>query len=420
MLALRACVSRSASLRTFITKCVGVHRQIAIPRVDGFSTNASTDAFVSNANVGKDSTTIEWTDGATSRFHHIWLRDHCRCSECYNSETHQKELHLLDISHASPKNVTVHQDELIVTWQNDHETRFGTSWLRQHSYDEDAGKHRRGAVSSVDRCLWDKELIESKYKLPYLKFGDVIKGKSDWLELCETIIKFGFAFVSETPTQLQASEQISEVLAGFVRPTHYGGVTEFSNEAMDHADTAYTADYLRGHTDNTYFTDPAGLQFLHCTGHEGTGGMSLLVDGFYVAEKLRQTNYEAFKFLSSTTLPFHYRDDQLYLKAQGTVIEMHPFTNDVDRIRYNTYDLAPLTSLRYEDVPRCYDALQAFTALTCAPENQYWFKLMPGTLLIAANWRVLHGRSSFTGKRSMQSCYLNRDDFLGRFRAARQ
>ena len=105
------------------------------------------------------------------------------------------------------------------------------------------------------------------------------------------------------------------------------------------------------------------------------------------------------------------------MKAKGPIIELDPFNGTISRIRFNNYDMQTLDCLNYEDVAQFYKALKAFTALTCDPENQLWFKLVPGLLLIMGNWRVLHGRSSFTGKRSMQGCYVNGDDFFGKYRA---
>ena len=32
-------------------------------------------------------------------------------------------------------------------------------------------------------------------------------------------------------------------------------------------------------------------------------------------------------------------------------------------------------------------------------------------LLIFNNWRILHGRGSFKGKRKMSGCYINMEDF---------
>lgn len=45
-------------------------------------------------------------------------------------------------------------------------------------------------------------------------------------------------------------------------------------------------------------------------------------------------------------------------------------------------------------------------------ENEWRFKLEPGTVCIFDNWRVLHGRTGFKGRRQMVGCYVARCEFL--------
>ena len=357
---------------------------------------------------------IRWEDGSSTKFHHIWLRDHCQCKQCYNYDTSQKELNILDVQlDIQPANVAIHdQNKLSIKWPDSHETIYDAEWLKKHTYNGGTKPQNH----KEELFLWDKKAIESNMPCGF-DYTKVISDDDELFTLFQGIIRYGFAFVDNTPTEVGAIEEVGAKLGGFVRETHYGKLWEFSNEVMEHADTAYTASYLRGHTDSTYFTSPAGLQMLHCVGHEGTGGMNLLLDGFFVAEKLKKNDKDSFDFLSSTILPFHYKSENLHLKARGPIIELDPFNGDISQIRFNNYDMETLDCLKDGDVPQYYKALKSFTGLTCAPENQLWFKLVPGLLLIMGNWRVLHGRSSFTGKRMMHGCYLNGDDFFGKYRA---
>jgi alpha-ketoglutarate-dependent taurine dioxygenase len=45
--------------------------------------------------------------------------------------------------------------------------------------------------------------------------------------------------------------------------------------------------------------------------------------------------------------------------------------------------------------------------------------LRPGTALIFDNWRTLHGRLGYSGRRVFCGCYHNREDFESRLRAVR-
>ena len=50
-------------------------------------------------------------------------------------------------------------------------------------------------------------------------------------------------------------------------------------------------------------------------------------------------------------------------------------------------------------------------SLSNKTEFQWRHILKPGELLIFNNWRILHGRGSFKGKRKMSGCYINMEDF---------
>lgn len=88
---------------------------------------------------------------------------------------------------------------------------------------------------------------------------------------------------------------------------------------------------------------------------------------------------------------------------------------------------------RFKDEART-DADSKFDALLSDPENQYRFQLEPGKLLsespvasvvvfsrlysdaVFDNWRMLHGRTAFSGKRRMCGGYIGRDDFISKYR----
>ena len=45
------------------------------------------------------------------------------------------------------------------------------------------------------------------------------------------------------------------------------------------------------------------------------------------------------------------------------------------------------------------------------------FALQPGTVLISNNWRTLHGRTGFVGKRVLSGTYIGHIDFMSRCRS---
>ena len=85
--------------------------------------------------------------------------------------------------------------------------------------------------------------------------------------------------------------------------------------------------------------------------------------------------------------------------------------NKLVQFRYNIYDRAP-HRLTLNDQRKFYKYLPKLAEEIRDDANRYLFKLMPGTVLIVDNWRIMHGRKGFIGKRVMSGCYAMRDDFL--------
>jgi trimethyllysine dioxygenase len=97
------------------------------------------------------------------------------------------------------------------------------------------------------------------------------------------------------------------------------------------------------------------------------------------------------------------------------VFEHDDATGLLLRVRWNSSDRASV-ELPVEDVGVWYDAARKFDALLKKKGNEYWEQLVPGRMLIFDNWRVLHGRSEFTGKRRICGGYVNRDDWISRYK----
>jgi trimethyllysine dioxygenase len=81
--------------------------------------------------------------------------------------------------------------------------------------------------------------------------------------------------------------------------------------------------------------------------------------------------------------------------------------------------------------PSRYEAIRIWNRLLTSPDSEYWVQLTPGTVigqtLVPDAWsrtltseaaidnhRVLHGRSSFDGKRRMCGAYIGIDEYRSR------
>ena len=139
----------------------------------------------------------------------------------------------------------------------------------------------------------------------------------------------------------------------------------------------------------------------------------LLFQLFQVAERMRKEDPETFNILTRCIDSYcHHQSAFPRMEAQRTPISFLPNSQDVERICYNNSYKSPdviVPDLSLNDILK---AKVKLGKMLDAEENQHWFKLRPGTVLFFDNYRLLHGRSSFTGSRRLFSCYLPRDDWL--------
>ena len=155
---------------------------------------------------------------------------------------------------------------------------------------------------------------------------------------------------------------------------------------MSRKDTAYTSLALPAHTDNTYFTDPAGLQTFHVVSHtNGDGGASLLVDGVRAAEILRSESPDAFNDLCSIKINAHSSGNEGICIMPNQAFPVLVTTEaspgapaEVIQIRWNNDDRATLPVDNPEDIARFYAAARKWVEILRRPESEYWVQLEPG------------------------------------------
>ncbi|HEY9547879.1 MAG TPA: TauD/TfdA family dioxygenase, partial [Kiloniellaceae bacterium] len=174
-------------------------------------------------------------------------------------------------------------------------------------------------------------------------------------------------------------------------------------------DTAYSTQYLEPHTDATYSHDAPGLQCFLCQEFDGRGGESILVDGFALAEEMRAEAPELFGVLCEVPVPGRYVEPGVHLRAERPAIRLGR-DGRLSQVSFNNYDRAPFL-LAPERMRAFYRAYRDFHARIVARGNWLTVPLRPGMALVFDNWRLLHGRLGYSGRRVFCGCYHNREDY---------
>ena len=206
--------------------------------------------------------------------------------------------------------------------------------------------------------------------------------------------------------------------SGIVRETNFGVLWDVRSEP-DPITNANTALSLPPHVDLATREYQPGLQFLHCIENSAHGGQGIYLDGFRVAEILRDEHPDALRGADHRAV------------ALGQPLEGQRLPLGVDADRRSTgaawsprYGSATgcarrstPSSTRVEAAYAAYRTLfERHATATTSPSAS---RSAPGDLLAFDNRRILHGRDAYvegTGVRFLRGCYGERDELLSRIR----
>lgn len=337
----------------------------------------------------------------------IWLRDHCRCNECYNHETFQRTLNVVDIpDDVAPESYEVRDGSLNVIWKDGHRSAYELGFVFDCLFES----HREAALQEqLKPVLWDKEFITDCPDYCRVKLNELLCDDEVVDRVVSSLVTYGIAFIEKVPANTQSTEMAIKRIFP-IHKTFFGEMWTFTDN-LDHSDTSYTKSFLGLHTDNTYFSEAAALQVLHCIQFNGTGGETVLIDGFKAAETYKLKNPEAYERLTRYPLSCEYIEHGQYHVDTNPVLKTNILTGELEQIRINTYDRATMKTIPQTQMPQFYADYKGLVREINDPANAWEFRLTPGTVMIFNNWRLLHGRQAYTGKRVMTGCYVARTDF---------
>ena len=351
-----------------------------------------------------------WPGGREDRLHAMWLRDNCGCPDCTNPVTHEQKIDLLDI----PDDIAVVEARiddgiLVVTFNGDgHVGRFHPGWLRANGSAEWTGTDDR-----ADMRLWRAaDLAEP----PTFDGPAALREESALYDLLQAVRTVGLARLCGLPTEENTVERVA-LRIGPVRESHFERV--FNVLSRPDADSnAYTSHALPAHTDMPTRETPHGLQLLHCLVSDAEGGMSVMMDGFRIAEDMREQYPEEFANLATMKWTYANRAGDSDYRWTAPHVAVDDYGRVCD-IRFASFSRAPLR-VPFEQVGPSYRALRRFLAMTYSDEYRLVFPFSPGDLIVFDNRRILHGRTAFdprTGDRHLQGIYVDRDDMMSTIRS---
>ena len=359
---------------------------------------------------------VMWSDGEKSSFNFLWLRDNCPTA--HDKDSRHRMFNILKVSeNIGAKDFKINDDgKLVIKWnEGNHTSYYDQKWLRDNCY---TIKNKIKYISPYQ--LWDSSL-QNNLNLISIEHDEIISSKQGLIKWLELLHCKGIAIVKNTPVEKESAFPVLNRIS-HTRETFFKTPFEVINIPKPN-NSAYTAHALRNHMDLPWFETPPGYQFLHCLINSAVGGDSSAVDGFAVADYLRNNEKEIFETLVSVPLKFRDKDytQELIRDFYAPAISLTK-DNDYNDIRFSVATMDAL-DCHPNIMDKVYKAHHRFGNLLHDDKFQIKFRLGPGDIFSFNNRRLLHGRTAFdpnSGRRHLQGYYMDRDEIIGRLKFLRK
>ncbi|NOX29835.1 MAG: hypothetical protein GXP35_07290 [Actinobacteria bacterium] len=346
------------------------------------------------------------TDGASAVLEWSWIADHCDDVGSVDADTRQRRRNTYGNEVVARPELAQGDQQIDFVWADGTESSISMDLLASVLPTRHVGVPRplvAGLGLDNDITLWH---TGDQAAPPSFVASEIVGDEAVRQQFVNAIWRWGVVTIEQCEAGRAQVESLAGAI-GYVRRTIFGGVWELAAEVTDHRDSAYTKVHLGMHTDGTYMHDAPGLQLFVCQERDGTGGESVIADGFAAAARLADDDPEGAALLAGVSVPGHYVEPGVDLRAERPVIATDS-AGRITQFSLNNYDRSPFY-LGPADRP----FRAAYSAISADIEQaQCWHRISwkPGRAMIINNWRVLHGRTAFTGSRRFLGAYLNHED----------
>ena len=344
-------------------------------------------------------------EGLKKEIHPFWLRERVNEESFVDRATQQRLFDPTELKkNIEIKKLNLSEKFLEICFNDGVKTKLAIqSILKEFSNIND--------IKFIEKIKWDSSLKN----LNYFDFKENIFEKKIMYDALINFYKYGFIIFKNVPVQNNFIVNFANSI-GSVRRTNFG---EFFNvkSKPNPNDLAYTSLALAPHTDNPYRNPVPCIQLLHCIENKVSGGLSTLVDGYTVTEKLKKNFSDYYKILTEIKVRYQFIDKNIILEDWAEMIQLDE-NKKFKQVRFSPrLDFVPL--MEKEKLELYYSARNKISELYNSDDYRIEFKLTPGDLLMMDNYRLLHGRTSYDaneGERFLQGCYIDYDSTEGKLK----
>lgn len=368
-----------------------------------------------------DHLAITWTPGFTSSYHWLWLRDSCQCAACLNSHCRQKYFDPATIPlDIRPKTISKNDGEILIIWNDGHQSLFATSWLREHDYSHlhlsTGQRHKQTWVA------WTENNIAERATFPY---AEIMREDSSLDRALRHLFDYGLIIISSQGTNYSDFDGLCTRLAGFVDRSYFGEFFDLEVKSDDETDSvSFSTKQLPLHTDIPYYLTPPDFQFLfglniNASCAESGDGKTRFVDGLAAALQLKQSAPEAFDILATTEVTYRAEypwADKVY-HSDTTIIQIDS-NGDIVRLANNPSKMF-FERVPFDSMMPLYRAYSRFKKILQDADYAYAHTWSQEDMIVFDNRRIFHGREEFSKqgiKRTLRGGYFREVELMARSR----
>ena len=348
-------------------------------------------------------------DGLKKEIHPFWFRERVNGDNYIDKTTQQRLFDPAKLERDIKINcLNLSEDFLEIIFDDGAQTKLAIQQILKEF-------ENHNEVEQIEKVQWDS----SFKKLNNFMFEENFSEKKEMYNALINFYKYGFVIFNNVPTLDNYIVNFANSI-GSVRRTNFG---EFFNvkSKPNPNDLAYTSLALSPHTDNPYRKPVPCIQMLHCIENKVNGGLSTLVDGFTVVEKLKKEFPNYYKILTEVKVRFQFIDQTVVLEDWSEMIKLNE-KSKFEQVRFSPrLDFVP--GMEKDKLELFYTARKKISEFYNSDDYKIQFKLKPGDLLMMDNYRLLHGRTCYNaneGERFLQGCYIDYDSTEGKLKHLRR
>ena len=340
----------------------------------------------------EDALEVTWLEGPVSRLPYLWLRDNCGCGECRVAQTSEKRFMLTQVPvNIRPAAALLQGDELVLEWPGGHETRYSGSAIR--------------ALEARPSTTWKP--WDARFSPPRFDCRRFLDDDASAAAALTAFLESGAFILTGAGATPGTLETLSPRL-GPLREMVFGRIHDVKVDPGGY-NVAHTAMELPPHNDFASCSWPPSVQALHMLVNGASGGKTVIVDGWRVAESLRKARPEYFDILCRVPVPFRMFDENTETRAAAPIIQLDS-GGAVRAFRFSN-QLMQRIPPNLPGLVTFYHAYHELCRRVTSHSAGATFRLEGGQVLVTAGHRVLHGRKAFAadGRRHLQDAYFEHD-----------